>query len=288
MATFFSDSYPFALATSVERPEMSATKIVLALSSLCAVSVATQSNSDVCTTAANYDGTATATMMSMDCDTAIPVLISTYLASDISACSSTYVTGTTGTEAYFIQQFSTDCCTDGIGPCDVDHSAMCADPTQYSGSASSPVSGCTPGATNCDSAGYWTCDGVADYYATSMGTTGWADCSTTSSDETSSGSSTWEEITFVARTYSRACEPETDSATCSLASRPQANAGTHLLRFWWLGLRLDRACTGLHERYDAALRPTRLERARAAQVLRDDAQGVVIAQLEFHHASATW
>ena len=56
---------------------MSATKIVLALSSLCAVSVATQSNSDVCTTAANYDAAATATMMSMDCDTAIPVLIST-------------------------------------------------------------------------------------------------------------------------------------------------------------------------------------------------------------------
>ena len=225
---------------------MSATKIVLALSSLCAVSVATQSNSDVCTTAANYDGTATATMMtepqhltadghSPDCDTAIPMLISTYLASDISACSSTYVTGTTVTEAYYIQQFSTDCCTDGIGPCDVDHSAMCADPTQYSGSASSPVSGCTPGATNCDSAGYWTCDGVADVYAPSMGTTGWADCSTTIP---SGSTSTWAETTFVARAYSRARAPGTDSATCSLTPRSQANAGIHLLR--WGGLRLRR------------------------------------------------
>jgi hypothetical protein len=171
---------------------MSATKIVLALSSLCAVSVATQSNSDVCTTAANYDAAATATMMSSDCDTAIPVLISSFLASDISACSSTYVTGTTLTEAYYIQQMSTDCCTDGIGPCDPDHSAMCADPTQYSGSASSPVEGCTPGATNCDSAGYWTCDGVADVYAMSMGTTGWADCSTTIP---SGSTSTWAETT---------------------------------------------------------------------------------------------
>ena len=225
---------------------MSATKIVLALSSLCAVSVATQSNSDVCTTAANYDAAATATMMSMDCDTAIPVLISTYLASDISACSSTYVTGTTVTEAYYIQQFSTDCCTDGIGPCDPDHSAMCADPTQYSGSASSPVEGCTPGATNCDSAGYWTCDGVADVYAMSMGTTGWADCSTTIP---SGSTSTWAETTFVARAYSRARAPGTDSATCSLTPRSQANAGIHLLR--WGGLRLRR----LDERREDHRRP---------------------------------
>ena len=213
---------------------MSATKIVLALSSLCAVSVATQSNSDVCTTAANYDAAATATMMSSDCDTAIPLLISSFLASDISACSSTYVTGTTLTEAYYIQQMSTDCCTDGIGPCDPDHSAMCADPTQYSGSASSPVEGCTPGATNCDSAGYWTCDGVADVYATSMGTTGWADCSTTAG-----GLSTWAETTFVACADSRARAPGTDSVTCSLSltPRPQQNVGNHLLRWGEICLR---------------------------------------------------
>ena len=136
---------------------MCATKIVLALSSLCAVSVATQSNS---------------------------------------------------------------------------YSAMCADPAQYSGSASSPVEGCcdpdpedtamagcctqengccgTPGpacaavdwaAADCDSAGYWTCDGVADVYATSMGTTGWADCSTTIP---SGSTSTWAETTFVARADARA------------------------------------------------------------------------------------
>ena len=140
---------------------------------------------------------------------------------------------------------------------------MCANPTQYSGSASSPVSGCcdpgdmmagcctpgvdccgTPGpacaavdwaAADCDSAGYWTCDGVADVYATSMGTTGWADCSTTIP---SGSTSTWAETTFVARAYSRARAPGTDSATCSLTPRSQENAGIHLLR--WGGLRLRR------------------------------------------------
>jgi hypothetical protein len=224
---------------------MSATKIVLALSSLCAVSVATQSNSDVCTTAANYDGTATATMMSTDCDTAIPMLISTYLASDISACSSTYVTGsTTVTEAQYIQQFSTDCCTDGIGPCDVDHSAMCADPTQYSGSAASPVyaySGCIEGGcTVCTSDCYYTCDGFADIYAEASTFPGWASCSATPKNVAAGqdSTSTWEQTTFVARAYSRARAPGTDSATCSLTPRSQANAGIHLLR--WGGLDLWR------------------------------------------------
>ena len=153
--------------------------------------------------------------------------------------------GTTVTEADYTQLFAS-CCTDGIGPCDPDHSAMCADPTQYSGSASSPVEGCTPGATNCDSAGYWTCDGVADVYATSMGTTGWADCSTTIP---SGSTSTWAETTFVARAYSRARAPGTDSATCSLTPRSQANAGIHLLR--WGGLRLRR----LDERREDHRRP---------------------------------
>ena len=92
-----------------------------------------------------------------------------------------------------------------------------------------------PGPPNCDSDGYWTCDSVAYVYATSMGTTGWADCSTTIP---SGSTSTWAETTFVARAYSRARAPGTDSATCSLTPRSQENAGIHLLR--WGGLRLRR------------------------------------------------
>ena len=189
---------------------MSAVKVVLAL--LSGLGAASAANSDVCTTAANYDGDLVSDISgcaspwdcSSDgyyiCDSVVSLMTSSYT-EDITACGDTAIGGTTVTEADYTQLFSS-CCTDGIGPCDPDHTAMCEDPTQYDGSATSGISGCDSTSTTlCDSSGYWTCDGAADYISLVM-TESWSTCSTAamSDDDTT----TQEEYTSVARADARA------------------------------------------------------------------------------------
>ena len=128
------------------------------------VGAASAANSDVCTTAADYDGTASSIISGCDtgsstcdssgywiCDDVITLMTGQY-ASAITACSDATVSDdSTNTEADYTQLFSSSCCSGGDGPCDPDHTAMCEDPTQYDGSASTGASGCTLGSSICDS-----------------------------------------------------------------------------------------------------------------------------------------
>ena len=157
---------------------------------------ASAANSDVCTTAADYDGAAVSNIGGCNsgsscsggywiCDSVITNMMYSY-DSNVTACSDAAIySGATVTEADYTQLFSSSCCSGGAGPCDPDHSAMCEDPTQYDGSASSGIEGCTPGSAICDSAGYWTCDGAADYLSISM-SAAWDACSTDVMDDDSS------------------------------------------------------------------------------------------------------
>ena len=76
----------------------------------------------------------------------------------IAACSSAAVTGQDGwTEAGLTTQLSADCCSDGVGPCTVDYSVVCQDPSAYTPDASTIISGCEAGSSVCDADGYWRC-----------------------------------------------------------------------------------------------------------------------------------
>ena len=187
-------------------------QILQALAILGAAAAGSNENSDVCVTASAYDGTATSPISGCtagttgcsssgyyECDTGISLVKTAMFASNISACSDAYLAGDGyTTEADYTQLFSSSCCSDGAGPCDPDHSVMCADPTQYDGSASTALQGCTPGSSICDSAGYWTCDGAADYLSISM-TAAWDACSTAAMD-----GMTEEEYTSVVHADARA------------------------------------------------------------------------------------
>ena len=179
------------------------------LALLAGLGAASASNSDVCTTASAYDGTASSSISGCSvagscdssgywiCDDVVTMMTNVY-ASAITACSDDAIAGSTVTEADYTQLFSSSCCSDGAGPCDPDHSVMCADPTQYDGSASTALQGCTPGSSICDSAGYWTCDGAADYLSISMSST-WEACSTDVMDDDSSNPTSEAQYTCVAR-----------------------------------------------------------------------------------------
>ena len=203
-------------------------QILQALAILGAAAAGSNENSDVCVTASAYDGTATSPISGCtagttgcsssgyyECDTGISLVKTAMFASNISACSDAYLAGDGyTTEADYTQLFSA-CCSDGIGPCDPDHSTMCADPTQYDGSASSSIEGCTPGTSVCDASGYWTCDGVADVYLTIM-SSDWADCSAAIVEPSDPDSATWAEMTFVLR----ARAPARARNSLSLSPRP--------------------------------------------------------------------
>ena len=135
------------------------------------VGAASAANSDVCTTAADYDGAASSiisgcgTGSSCDssgywiCDDVITLMTGQY-ASAITACSDATVSDdSTTTEAEYTQIFSSSCCSGGDGVC----GAFSYEYGSYSYSYSYSFSGeCYYGCATCDGPGDVDCDSCND------------------------------------------------------------------------------------------------------------------------------
>ena len=120
---------------------------------------------------------------------------------------------------------------------DADHSSMCADPSQYDGSATSGFDGCS--GSDCDGS-YWKCDAIADYLAMSM-TSDWSACSTANMDDDDPNAASEAYYTSVlARADARTRKPEPDPYPRPLPS-PPACARVYTSGNFWGALAVVRA-----------------------------------------------